>query len=175
MDLSNFNTQVIRLKNVYGDKFFSEERTRLLWNEVCSFDSKWFQTIVDEAISTLAMAPMVKFFSERAAEERGRLYKIKKSNEEKSTKEFMTQFSGEDLKMICETIKHRIHGRLPDEHFKSFQLLMNPPSHTLCQLCENSGVMFQDNTAYKCRCHYGRNNPRNYPMAHGGLLQNEYF
>lgn len=76
-----FNEQVNRLRSVYGDKAYPDERVRLLWREVGSLSSAWFESAVSGLIQSCRQAPLAHEFSPMISDERERVYRKQKEKE----------------------------------------------------------------------------------------------
>jgi len=64
MNLNEFERQMDRLKSVYGDKAYPDERAELIWKEMRYLPVHQFEEIVGEMIASSAQAPMMGKFRE---------------------------------------------------------------------------------------------------------------
>jgi hypothetical protein len=64
MTSAEFNSQIIRLKEVYGAPKYTGERMALLWRELQELPLEFFKTAVDALIMSKANAPMPSDFME---------------------------------------------------------------------------------------------------------------
>lgn len=70
MNASHFDEQMKRLYSTFGEKSFSNERIRLIWNHVSDLPDNNFTRIVNHLLSTQRYAPLPKEFKEAAVAER---------------------------------------------------------------------------------------------------------
>jgi hypothetical protein len=80
MNYQEFNHQLDRLRDVYGDKSYSDQRTKLLWARINDLSAAWFACLVDGFIETSRQSPMISDFKDAVSNERNRLYKKKKES-----------------------------------------------------------------------------------------------
>jgi hypothetical protein len=111
MTLAEFEKQVNRLRDNYGDRYFSDEKLRIFFNEVKTFSSSWFEQAVTKVIATKNMAPTISDFWEEIAKERERVYAIQKSQNSRDAKEGWNNFqqgygniSNESKAHMCKAI-----------------------------------------------------------------------
>ena len=64
MNISEFKSQIDRLKSVYGERSYPEEREEIIWREMRYLLAFEFERIVSELIGTNATAPMLTKFRE---------------------------------------------------------------------------------------------------------------
>lgn len=60
MTKEEFQNQVIRLRNVYGDKYFPEERVSIFWNKLKFTKAETFERMVSLLIAECVSAPMLQ-------------------------------------------------------------------------------------------------------------------
>lgn len=65
-----FNAQMGRLYSLFGEKAFSNERLKLIWNFTSDLDDNSFEHIVDHMVSNFRQIPLPKDFKEAAIAER---------------------------------------------------------------------------------------------------------
>ena len=70
MTQQEFQSQVERLKSVYGDRAYPDERVKLLWSAAGSLPGDWFRRTVDSLISD---------FQEAIGAERERVWRSQKA------------------------------------------------------------------------------------------------
>lgn len=122
MKSEQFDMQVNRLKDVYGDKAFPDQRIKIIWREVQDFDASWFTRVVDGLIGSERYAPLMDKFAEAASKERERIYSIEKTTHTREAEHAMKSiYSGEDIKTICQVIQKRMKGQISDVEFESFK------------------------------------------------------
>jgi hypothetical protein len=185
MNFSEFSTQIDRLRDCFGDKSFSEERTKMVWRSVQSLGSAWFTQVVDGMIATSKFAPLPSDFFEFASLERERLWQLEKHQSAEDAKEFMATYGTEEIQQVAGTIRDRINGGMSDSHFDSFQKLLRtaPTVENLCTYCSDNGVYLctkkdKPDTlwAFRCHCHAGKADPRKQiPFYTGGHATKGYL
>lgn len=74
MTFQEFQVQLQRLKNCFGDRVYPEERSKLIWREVSSQSVKWLETTTDFFIGSrkLNEPPLPSDFATVMREERER-------------------------------------------------------------------------------------------------------
>lgn len=129
MDRNIFDAQVSRILETYGERSFPRERAKLLWSEVQCLSNFWMIQIVDYFIGSLRQSPLISDFRDQIARERERLWKTEKDqHREESEAAMKSIYSGDDLSMICKTIRDRIQGRVSDRDWEcNLQLLNSAP------------------------------------------------
>jgi hypothetical protein len=75
-----FSQQLNRLQETFGKSAYGTERVKLIWKEVKDLAPDWFASVVGGFIGTLRQAPLLPDISERASQERERLWRIEKDN-----------------------------------------------------------------------------------------------
>ena len=81
MSQAEFVEQVNRLKNVYGEKSYPDERVKLLWREVSGMGGEWFESAVSQLISNSRYAPLAPEFAPLISDERERVWKLQKDKQ----------------------------------------------------------------------------------------------
>jgi len=171
MNQVEFDNQINRLRDCFGDRAYSDERAKLIWNSCQSFDTQWFRRLVDGMISTEKHAPLPAAFYDAASQERERLYLLEKEQQKNDAQNFYSSYGAEDLAGLCREIKRRASGGMSDQDFSSFvKLLQTSPAYERhCKLCEGEGYVFikQDGFeyAYHCRCKEGSLKPKAIPLV----------
>jgi hypothetical protein len=172
MTHQEFDHHMNRLKDCFGDRSYSDERTKRIWREVRDFDSNWFEKIVDRFIGQERQPPILPQFQEETSIERERLWKIEKEQHARDAKEFFQgMYQPDDVRTICQFIVKRITGGVSDEDYANFVKHLKETAdaiskHSLnCKECEDSGLVFTDqNYVYRCYCPQGRKRQENYPI-----------
>jgi hypothetical protein len=173
MNIQEFDLQVNRLKDCFGDRSYSDERVKVIWKEVKDLNGKWFSRVVDRFIGEERQAPLMPQFREEIAIERERLWKIEKEVHAKDAKEFFRSvYHPDDERMICQKIVERITGKMSNDDFTQFiKLLEETPRAAKvipmvkCQECGDSGlVVDRKNYAYRCYCAQGLKRQEKYPI-----------
>lgn len=72
MNHQEFSIQMDRLKDVYTDRPYSNERVKLIWREVSRLSGEAFSRIVDNLISSQRQPPMLTEIRDQIALERER-------------------------------------------------------------------------------------------------------
>ena len=79
MTQQEFQSQVERLKSVYGDRAYPDERVKLLWSAAGSLPGDWFRRTVDSLIGGMRQAPVLSDFQEAIGAERERVWRSQKA------------------------------------------------------------------------------------------------
>ncbi len=131
MNAYEFQTQIDRLKNVYGEKAYPEERVKIFWTEVRDFPAAWFARQVDSWIGALKFPPLMTEISGSAIEERSRLHEIAKKRE---FQDFLDWRDGtympKEAKFNFEIIRMRMYGEVGDEEWACFIETLNRKCRT---------------------------------------------
>jgi ABC-type Fe3+ transport system substrate-binding protein len=87
-----FDTQIIRLKDCFGERAYSNERVKLIWREVYQRTQKWMANSVDFFVSSrnTNQAPLPKDFADLAAAEREREWEAGKAARASEADRFWT-------------------------------------------------------------------------------------
>lgn len=75
-----FDTQMNRLKSVFGDKAYPDERATLLWRDVRNLSGRWLEGAVDQLIASCRQAPLSSEFGPLIGIERERVAKLEKDH-----------------------------------------------------------------------------------------------
>lgn len=73
-----FDTQVKRLVDTYGEKAFPAERVRIMWGHVSGYDRDWFRRLCDKLIASCRQAPVYADYAEDVNHERDRIWTAQK-------------------------------------------------------------------------------------------------
>jgi hypothetical protein len=128
---------------------------------------------VDKFLLTCRQPPLMGELSEEIGEERERLYKIQKRQQERDAKDFYSgMYQPDDVKTMCQYMVKRITGGVSDEDFEQFVKHLNyaakkpnPTGVSGCHDCDNTGLVFAPgNCVYRCYCPRGRQRQENYPI-----------
>lgn len=126
MNPQEFNNGINRLKNVFGDRFYPDERVKLFWKEVNQFDNYWWTNTIDYFIGNAERPPLLPQFRDKISEERSRIDSNKKRQHTEEAHVFMKSvFSDEDHTMMFKTIREISVGALPEAKVKSFISMVN--------------------------------------------------
>lgn len=120
MTAYEFDTQINRLKDVFGDRHYPDERVKLLWRAVSDYPGKWFSKTVDKFIGECRQPPLLPEFRTEVAIERERSWGKEKEVHAKDAKQFMQRFDDQIRSSICKTIRDRIQGKVDDETYTNF-------------------------------------------------------
>jgi hypothetical protein len=160
MEFNFFRDQINRLAETYGATHYKDERIKIIWKELEEFSNQWLTKTIDYFIGNLRQPPLMAEFRDEISKERERLYQIKKKEQSKEAKEFMSAYSGEDIQTICGQIVKRLIGGMNDQDFKCFTEMLKQPGESLkCAICEGTGVYYDEE--YKgmtiCSCAINKN------------------
>lgn len=142
MNQGYFVSQIDRLKDVFGDRAFPDERVRLIWNAVQNLSDQFLRRTVDYFIGYEDRAPMMNKWDEQISKEREIVNRKEKQAHSQDAKEFASMYSGEDIATICDQIRLRCKSRMNDEHFSSFNQMLTGSYRFRCGKCEDTGAYF---------------------------------
>lgn len=161
-----FKLQMDRLKGVYGERAYPEERLRLVFNAVKKMPDAWMENTANHFIGDLKQAPMLKDFV-------GEIEDSKRRDREYTTGGISNpvtvlkkvavnarnrEFTSACIKLLSDRKKYNTEQweeacGLLDEAAKLFE------SKSECFSCSNSGYVIQEKdgirTVYRCRCQVG--------------------
>jgi len=82
-----------RLKNCFGDRVYSEERSKLIWREVMNQEAKWMTATVDHFISSrqINLPPLPNDFAQAMRDERERDWESGKGRRAREADHFWSQ------------------------------------------------------------------------------------
>lgn len=121
MQSQEFNRELNRLKDCFGDKNYSDERVKILWSEVKDLTGDWFIRVINFFIGNQRQPPLIGEFREEIAKERDRQWKIKKTEHSQDAKDFWNgTYQPDEVKWICETIRNRMRKNILDENWEKF-------------------------------------------------------
>lgn len=182
MDYSQFNKQIERLKETFGEGKFGEERVSLIWREVKSFDAKWFEHAVDGFIGDRAFAPLMPEFRTETVKERERKRILERDSEANDAKAFMQiKFPDDDVRNIVQMCIKRITGGVPDTEWERMQGDLKHAGEYVqkveCERCEDNGILFWRARGYlksgRCTCKAGVDKHGQVPLAPAGVKKFE--
>lgn len=121
MNDNEFRIQLDRLRQVYGDRSYPEDRARLLWKAVAAFSGSWLARTVDSMIGSLRQAPMLSDFQEAITQERERNWAQERQQQGASSyKEWVSMFTNEEEKMFAQMIIKRLEHKVDDITWEGF-------------------------------------------------------
>lgn len=179
MHQHEFDTQMARLKDTFGDSKYGEERTELIWVEVKNFTEDWFRAVVSELIGSSAFAPLLPAFREHCSKERERLRGIDRQRESNDAREFWSlhSFPTDEVKLIFDMTRAQMRGEIDDVKWESFQsqlknIGMSGPNAPKCKRCEDDGLVWSEyvhdgkpySQVHRCRCHAGAKQTQSIPQ-----------
>jgi hypothetical protein len=116
-----FQVQLERLKNEYGQKVYSTERCALIWREVRDFSGEWLRRTIDEFIGESLQPPLLPKFREMLSKERERLECIRKAENRAVAKDFFnSNLQTEEISTITDFIVKRMSGGVSDQDYNTF-------------------------------------------------------
>lgn len=121
MTLPEFSVQLDRLRNVYGDKFYPDERIKILWEEIKGFPMPWLDRVVSLWIGDRKDPPLMPQFREEMSKERERTHFVAKKEQSKDAREIWSTLSGDEIQNICGLTRRRMAGGMNDIDWSNFQ------------------------------------------------------
>lgn len=179
MNNDDFQVQIKRLIETYGDKAFPSERIKLVWSEGHAYPIAAFKQICDKFIGEMRFAPTVKDFRLAYSDVREKQNANQKTKHEREAKEFwQNTLPDDDVRMIMGTIKKRMTGTIKDNDWRQFMEVMKTMADKVdaCP-CQQTGVVKLTNNKlggifrYKCNCERGRSIYESIPQFHRDLLR----
>lgn len=145
MNPQTFKNNIDRVVLHFGEKQFSSEFKRLLWEETRMMWDRTFEKVCDVLICNYTKAPRVTEFMVEAHrlldEERKKLEFANRHKQEKAFEEFWKNKNHpEDVKYRIHMITERMQGRLPDKEWKDFQRAMKELADKEEQEMKQSGL-----------------------------------
>jgi len=180
MNLQEFQIQIDRLKQTFGEKAFPVERVKLIYAEGRDYPAVIFKQIVDKLIGECRFAPTLKEFRAAYSEFREKLNTKQKTKHANEAKNFWDKsLPNEEVNMIMDAIKKRVSGDISDEKWKSFMGTLKHMRDNLdgpnqCP-CRGEGVVMAMSRqkgglfAFRCFCKRGKAVGYSFPRWHVGL------
>lgn len=121
MNQQEFVTQIDRLKNVYGDRNYSDERVKAIFGMVKAESGYWWARAVETLLLTHRQPPLMPEIGEMLAVERERRYEREKREHAQDAKDFFSgTYQPDDVKQICQTIIKRMNRGVSDQDWEKF-------------------------------------------------------
>lgn len=125
MNEQAFANQINRLAETYGKNAYSNERVKLIWAGVRNLSQEWLKSTVDAMIGNMRQAPMIPDFIEAARMEFNRNHEQAKSHERVNAKEWVSNFSTEDEKMMAGMIVRRMNKGVSEPDWENFLRMLD--------------------------------------------------
>lgn len=123
MTTSEFDEQVKRLRAVFGDKAYPDERVVTFWDAVRDMEGYWFKKRVTDWVGS-AKPPMLPEIREAVALERERLWSLKKSQHSAEASESFRLYESGECGEIAQAIARRSRGEMSDQDWDAFMRSM---------------------------------------------------
>lgn len=124
MTPAEFDKQISRLESRWKGVYVDEVK-RVIWREISSLSGSWFAQTVDNFLVTLRQAPLMPEIGEAVSRERERQWALEKKQHEEDAKAFWNgTYHPDEVKAVCQVIKDRILGKVPDENWASFMKVL---------------------------------------------------
>lgn len=78
MTEKTFMTQMQRLADCFGAKYYIEDRRRLIWKRVQDLSDEWMVRTIDGFVGYSRQAPLLAEFEEQVSKETDRLWELQK-------------------------------------------------------------------------------------------------
>lgn len=126
MTLVEFRTQLQRLTSQFGQTNYSEERVRLIFQEVSSLEVGQWKNIVDRLIAESRFPPLLPDIREAMSLEREKKWRHEKAQHQKDAEEFfVSAISNDEKTIMAQTIKDRMFNRIDDAQWEKFLADLN--------------------------------------------------
>lgn len=121
MTPAEFTAGIDRLKNVYGEKAYANERVKVIFRAVQDMSGAWWARAVEQLIGTHRNPPMMPEIGELLSLERERNWSTEKRQHSQDAHGWGREYYGpEEKRVIFDTIQKRIAGQVPDESWDAF-------------------------------------------------------
>lgn len=186
MNQMEFSIQMERLQQAFGTKNFDPVRTELIWKEVRPYREGWFIQVCDGFIGERLATnpPLPKDFLEKVSAQREILWRAQKVQHAKEAKEFFEQaYHTGDVRMIVQTIIDRMYGKVSDQDYANFLLLLKQTTESTqqkryCKHCFNTGIALVSDggsgIAHRCYCEYAESRRENFPRISRDAAESEW-
>lgn len=126
MRIDEFETHLNRLRDVFGDRNYTDERAKVFWREVRDMDASWWARTVDRFIGECKFAPLMPEFREVITRERERNWSVEKSCHTRDAKEFFLIADDPEIRgSVMKTILDRMNGKVSDQVWGEFMPGLN--------------------------------------------------
>lgn len=82
MTHEDFDYQMGRLMNCFGDKHYPKERQIMIWKEINSQTAAWMMRTVDEMVGCCRFPPLLPEFREAMVKERERVFSRRRNQDD---------------------------------------------------------------------------------------------
>lgn len=172
MTRNEFDLELARLKEVYGEKPYPIERVNLLWDSFRDLNPNHFSQMISEAIATRRSAPLAKELTELAVA----LKPVTKHNRIPNPGGMLAIFdrAGQNTehtglyKHCRQLLETKLDGKLTHEQWEAELALIDAAvtKSSPCRQCHGIGYVFAvdkkngSRAQFICPCPYGDRMPR---------------
>lgn len=166
---NDFETEMRRLIDRYGPKFFSPRVVQYIWNQCSDLSLEWFSRTVT-IFEGEQRPPKLSEISAAVTTERDRLWRDQKLSEFKQDKRSTAQLTKADVRSLIELFEHKsksLNDRLAKKDFlNNFERTIKQKA---CSLCEEGIVIAYRKgmpsipSAFLCNCSQGMRRTESYP------------
>lgn len=169
-----FLEQLSRIKNMFGEQHYNEEKIDLLFKRLQFISNENFKLTVDEIILNSRFNPSVDDYLKYHDEVKRR--KKIKSRDEPAIQILDNRpgsiFSKDEIRMFFATMFKAISKEIPKSDLDLLSEYINTRLKGanikyICPKCEDTGICIEDKNgsdyAYKCNCPAGKTRPEAYP------------
>jgi len=169
MKVELFDKEMIRIKDVYGPRFYPAERIRVLWKEFEAYNYEKFVEIIDHLIGYNKFPPMLEDFLTLKAKNREQAWEKEKRE---SARDAQRIFNQQETQDIFGAMGKLLTLGEPNKWDKFLKKLGEAPLAIACKWCEDSGLVYAINenepkglnaTCFICFCKAGKNRPEAFP------------
>lgn len=174
MELMDFEKEMKRVLDTFGERFFPEERVKMIWSFSKDMESKNFKNVIDTIIAEwpINRPPVPADFMKQVEEEKKRFWNVPISEWKNDFVERPQDsiFSKEDIAEFFNVIRAIISGKVSKADQKKYvemtmTSIFNSPNRPKCLDCDDEGVLFdEDKFIFKCRCPKGLLRKENFPL-----------
>lgn len=152
MNTDQFQHQVVRLQDVYGEKTYGKERVKLIWETVRNLDLRFFESVVSHIIKTSRTPPLIPEITEAIIQVRRHQSEVqKKAGFAKQVEPLSdSAFSPDDVKMMFRVVKGKLEGKVSAEEWQGFHewvltvVALSKQKRYRCNRCFDSGFASVD-------------------------------
>lgn len=121
MEQAEFQTQVKRLQNQFGQTAYSTERCKVVWEEVKNLSAAQFARIVDRCLGEFRQPPLLPELREMISKERERAAQARKQTHAQDSADFWSsKFHTDEQRQMFEMTQKRILGQVSDADWDQF-------------------------------------------------------
>lgn len=163
-----FATQLKRLTDVYGDKAYPAERIKLIFAAIRNEPDHWLEKFVNHAIGNMKTAPMLKDFTDDAADSKRREANSRFNDTQGDGSiaaiigraAAQTKANPEFVKACIKLLAEKDMGKITAAQFEEGCDLLDQAAALSegaeCPRCANTGYVVHEHRLFRCSCDFGK-------------------